>query len=77
MFLVLHTSGLTLIPLAIMAQRAILGAKDPSDIFIPCMVATYVATLTGIIAVSIRQRINLLNGVVLAWLGGMTARDRR
>jgi spore maturation protein SpmA len=73
MFLVLHTSGLTLIPLAIMAQRAILGAQDPSDIFIPCMVATYVATVTGIIAVSIRQRINLLNGVVLSWLGGMTA----
>jgi spore maturation protein SpmA len=73
MFLVLHTSGLTLIPLAIMAQRAILGAKDPSDIFIPCMIATYVATVTGIIAVSIRQRINLLNGVVLGWLGGMTA----
>jgi spore maturation protein SpmA len=73
MFLVLHTSGLTLIPLAIMAQRAILGAKDPSDIFIPCMIATYVATVTGIIAVSIRQRINLLNGVVLSWLGGMTA----
>jgi len=72
MFLVLHTSGLTLIPLAIMAQRAILGAKDPADIFIPCLVATYVATLTGIIAVSLRQRINLLNGVVLAWLGGMT-----
>jgi spore maturation protein SpmA len=73
MFLVLHTSGLTLIPLAIMAQRAILGAKDPSDIFIPCMIATYVATVTGIIAVAIRQRINLLNGVVLSWLGGMTA----
>jgi len=73
MFLVLHTSGLTLIPLAIMAQRAILGAKDPSDIFIPCMIATYVATVAGIIAVSIRQRINLLNGVVLGWLGGMTA----
>ena len=73
MFLVLHTSGLTLIPLAIMAQRAILGAKDPSDIFIPCMIATYVATVAGIIAVSIRQRINLINGVVLGWLGGMTA----
>jgi spore maturation protein SpmA len=73
MFLVLHTSGLTLIPLAIMAQRAILGAKDPSDIFIPCMIATYVATVAGIIAVSIRQRINLLNTVVLGWLGGMTA----
>ena len=73
MFLVLHTSGLTLIPLAIMAQRAILGAKDPSDIFIPCMVATYVATVTGIIVVALRQRINLINSVVLSWLGGMTA----
>jgi spore maturation protein SpmA len=73
MFLVLHTSGLTLIPVAIMAQRAILGAKDPSDIFIPCLIATYVATITGIVLVSIRQRINLLNRVVLGWLGGMTA----
>lgn len=72
MFLVLHTSGLTLIPLAIMAQRAILGAKDPSDIFIPCLIATYVATVAGIIIVSIRQRINLLNGVVLSWLGGIS-----
>ncbi|MGO4381325.1 nucleoside recognition domain-containing protein [Pseudoduganella sp. RAF53_2] len=73
MFLVLHTSGLTLIPLAIMAQRAILGAADPSDIFIPCLIATYFATVTGIIAVSIRQRINLFDPVVLGWLGGMTA----
>jgi len=73
MFLVLHTSGLTLIPLAIMAQRSILGAADPSDIFIPCMVATYVATMTGIIAVAIRQRINLFNRVVVGWLGGITA----
>ena len=73
MFLVLHTSGLTLIPLAIMAQRSILGAKDPSDIFIPCLIATYVATVTGIIAVSIRQKINLINRVVLSWLGGITS----
>jgi spore maturation protein SpmA len=73
MFLVLHTSGLTLIPVAIMAQRSIMGAADPADIFIPCMIATYVATVTGIIAVSIRQRINLINRVVLGWLGGMTA----
>ncbi|HEY1149529.1 MAG TPA: nucleoside recognition domain-containing protein [Pseudoduganella sp.] len=73
MFLVLHTSGLTLIPLAIMAQRSILGAADPSDIFIPCLIATYVATVAGIIAVSIRQRINLFDSVVLSWLGGMTA----
>ncbi len=73
MFLVLHTSGLTLIPLAIMAQRAILGAHDPSDIFIPCMIATYAATVTGIITVSLKQGINLLNRVVLSWLGGITA----
>jgi spore maturation protein SpmA len=73
MFLVLHTSGLTLIPLAIMAQRAILGAANPADIFIPCMIATYVATVTGIIVVSLRQGINLLNRVVLGWLGGITA----
>jgi spore maturation protein SpmB len=56
-----------------MAQRSIMGAADPADIFIPCMIATYVATVTGIIAVSIRQRINLINRVVLGWLGGMTA----
>jgi spore maturation protein SpmA len=73
MFLVLHTSGLTLIPLSIMAQRAILGAKDPSDIFIPCLIATYVATITGIIVVGIRQRINLFDRVLLGWIGGMTA----
>ena len=72
MFLVLHTSGLTLIPLAIMAQRAILGARDPSDIFIPCIISTYVATVTGIIAVAFKQRINLLDRVVLGWLGGMS-----
>ncbi|MFL6671823.1 MAG: nucleoside recognition domain-containing protein [Massilia sp.] len=72
MFLVLHTSGLTLIPLAIMAQRAILGARDPSDIFIPCMIGTYISALAGIIAVSIYQRINLLNRVVIGWLGGIT-----
>jgi spore maturation protein SpmA len=71
MFLVLHTSGLTLIPLAIMAQRAILGAKDPSDIFIPCLIATYVATVAGIIVVAIRQRIRLFDTVIVSWLGGI------
>ena len=73
MFLVLHTSGLTLIPLAIMAQRAVLGAHDPSDIFIPCLIATYVATVVGLVAVAICQRINLLNVTVMSWLGGGTA----
>ena len=73
MFLVIQTSGLTVIPLSIMAQRAILGAADPSDVFIPCLIATYISTLVGIISVSIRQRINLFHPVVLAWLGGGTA----
>ncbi len=73
MFLVLHASGLTLIPLSVMAQRAVLGAADPSDIFIPCLIATYVATVSGLIAVAIRQRINLFDRVVVAWLGGITA----
>ncbi len=73
MFLVLHASGLTLIPLSIMAQRAVLGAADPSDIFIPCLIATYVATTVGMVAVAIKQRINLFNSVVIGWLGGITA----
>lgn len=72
MFLVLHTSGLTLIPLSIMAQRAVLGAADPSDIFIPCLIATYVATVVGMVAVAIKQRINLFDRVVLTWLGGIS-----
>ena len=49
------------------------GARDPSDIFIPCMIATYVATLTGLLAVAIKQRINLRDRAVVGWLGGMTA----
>jgi len=57
MFLVLHTSGLTIIPLNIMAQRAILGAQDPSDIFIPCLVATYVTTVVSLLLVAAYQRI--------------------
>jgi spore maturation protein SpmA len=72
MFLVLHTSGLTLIPLSIMAQRAILGAHDASDIFIPTLIATYAATLVAMVSVAIKQRINLLNRVVLGWLGGIS-----
>jgi spore maturation protein SpmA len=73
MFMVLHASGLTLIPLSIMAQRAVLGARDPSDIFIPCMIATYVATVVGLLAVAVRQRINLFDRVIIGWLGGLTA----
>ena len=73
MFLVLHTSGLTIIPLSVMAQRAILGAKDPSDIFIPCLIATYVATVVSMVVVAIKQRINLINSTVIGWLGGITS----
>ncbi len=72
MFLVLHTSGLTIIPLSIMAQRAILGATNPSDIFIPCVIGTYVTTVAALLSVAIKQRINLINPTVLGWLGGIT-----
>jgi spore maturation protein SpmA len=73
MFLVLHSAGPVLIPLSIMAQRSIYGAKDASDIFIPCLIATYFATLTGLIFVAIKQGINLFDKVVMSWLGGITA----
>jgi spore maturation protein SpmA/spore maturation protein SpmB len=73
MFLVLHTSGLTIIPLGIMAQRAILGATNPADIFIPCLLGTYVATVASILIVGIRQRLNLLNTTVLGGIAGISA----
>ena len=73
MFLVLHTSGLQLLPVTIIAQRFILHAKDPADVFIPIIIATYVATVVGMIAVAIKQKINLFDKVVISWLGGMTA----
>ena len=73
MFLVLNTSGLTIIPVTILAQRAIMGAADPSDVFIPILIATYFSTLTGLLVVAFWQKINLLNKVVLSWLLGITA----
>jgi spore maturation protein SpmA len=72
MFLVLHASGLTILPIAIIAQRAIFHSKDPTDIFIPCIIATYAATLAGLIVVSIKQKINLFDKVILSWLLGVT-----
>ncbi|MCD4747670.1 MAG: spore maturation protein [Bacteroidales bacterium] len=72
MFLVLNTSGLTLIPISVMVYRAQLGAADPSDIFIPILLATYFSTLAGLISVSLFQKINLFNKVILFYLGGMT-----
>ncbi|MBO4602243.1 MAG: spore maturation protein [Salinivirgaceae bacterium] len=67
MFLVLNTSGLTLIPVSIMVYRAQMGAADPSDVFIPILIATFFSTVAGILAVSIYQRINLFNKVFLAY----------
>lgn len=72
MFLVLNTSGLTLIPVSIMAYRATNGAANPADIFIPILLATYFSTLVGLITVSVYQKINLLNKVVLAYLLSLT-----
>ena len=70
MFLVLNTSGLTLIPISIMVYRAQLGAAQPTDVFVPILLATFFSTLAGIVAVSLYQRINLFNRTVLLFLGG-------
>jgi spore maturation protein SpmA/spore maturation protein SpmB len=72
MFMVLHASGLTLLPVGVITQRFILHSKDPSDIFIPIIIVTFVSTLTGLIVVSIKQGINLFDRVILAWLGGLS-----
>jgi len=72
MFLVLHTSGLCIIPLTIIAQRAILGATNPSDIFIPCVVGTYVTTVVSMIITAAWQKINLWNRTFLVGVGGAT-----
>ena len=72
MFLVLNTSGLTLIPISIMVYRAQMGAVQPTDVFVPILLATFFSTLIGIIAVSLYQRINLLNRTLLLFLGGMS-----
>lgn len=73
MFLVLNTSGLTLVPVSVMVYRAQLGAANPTDIFVPILLATYFSTLAGLITVSIYQRIRLFDKVILAYLGGITA----
>ncbi|MCK5776218.1 MAG: hypothetical protein KAH25_08580 [Bacteroidales bacterium] len=72
MFLVLNTSGLTLIPISVMVYRAQLGAADPSDIFLPILLSTFFSTLAGIIAVSIFQKINLFNKVIITYMGGLS-----
>ena len=70
MFLVLNTSGLTLIPVSIMVYRAQMGAAQPTDVFVPILLATFFSTLAGIIVTSIYQRINLINRTMLLTLGG-------
>lgn len=72
MFLVLQTSGLTIIPISIIAQRAILGAANPADVFLPILIATYAASVVALVAVALRQGINLFDRVILGWLGGLT-----
>lgn len=71
MFLMLNTSSLTIIPISIFAQRAILGAVNPTDIFIPILLATGFSTLTGLLYVAYRQKINLLDKTIILWLGGI------
>lgn len=73
MFLVLNTSGLTLIPVSIMVYRAQMGAAQPTDIFVPILLATFFSTVAGIVVTSIYQRINLLNRTMILTLGGMSA----
>ncbi|MBD5415284.1 MAG: spore maturation protein [Bacteroides sp.] len=73
MFLVLNASGLCLIPISIIMYRAQAGATNPTDVFLPILVATFIATLVGIVALCLKQRISLRDPVLLAWLGGLTA----
>jgi spore maturation protein SpmA len=70
MFLCLHASGLTLIPVSIIALRT--KAANPTDIFIPCMIATFVATVAAMLIVSFKQKINIFQPVILAWIGGIS-----
>lgn len=73
MFLVLNASGLTIIPISIMADRAMLGSVDPTSIFIPTLIATFCSTFVGLLYVSIRQRVKLHDPVLLSYILGMTA----
>lgn len=72
MFMVLNASGLTIIPISIMVYRAQLGAVNPSDVFIPILLATFFSTLAGLIAVAWHQKINLLDKTILTYVGGLT-----
>ena len=73
MFLCLHAAGLTLIPVSIIAARAALKAHNPTDIFVPCMIATFIATMAAMFIVCLKQKINIFQPVILAWVGGLSA----
>ena len=73
MFLCLHASGLQLIPISIIAVRAASHAPDPTDVFIPIVIATFIATIAAMVIVGIKQKINLLHPVILMWVGGFSA----
>jgi len=73
LFLVLNTAGLTLIPISVMVYRAQLGAVNPADVFIPILLATFIAFIAGLISVAVIQKINLFNRVVMGTLGGLLA----
>ena len=73
MFLVLNAAGLTIIPVSVIVYRIQLGAANPADIFIPILISTFCALMTGLISVAIIQKINLFDRVVLSYLGGLTA----
>jgi spore maturation protein SpmA/spore maturation protein SpmB len=73
MFLCLHAAGLNLIPVSVIAVRAAQHASDPTDVFIPCMIVTFVGTMTAMIIVSIRQKINLFQPVIIAWVLSVSA----
>jgi spore maturation protein SpmA/spore maturation protein SpmB len=72
MFLCLHQSGLQLIPVSVIAIRATMGAADPTDVFVPIVIATFITTLASMSIVAIRQRINLLQPVILGWIGSLS-----
>ncbi|HEX2463091.1 MAG TPA: nucleoside recognition domain-containing protein, partial [Thermoanaerobaculia bacterium] len=73
LFLVINTAGVTLIPATIFVYRAQLGAADPTDVFIPLLIATYCSTLVGVLVTAAFQKLKLWDGVVLAYLGSLTA----
>jgi spore maturation protein SpmB len=73
LFMVMNASSVTLVPISILTFRAQLGAANPADVFVPILIATYIADLFGLLLVASVQRLNLWNPVVLGWLGGLTA----